>query len=154
MPDFFQTLKTKISSLLINNRRVILVGGCFDIFHYGHLQFLKAAKATGDFLIIALESDEFIRKIKKREPVHSQGERQEILQNLKIVDFIIPLPFFTSFSEYSKLVNIVHPQIIAVTNSDPQILNKQTQAKEINAEVKIVISKINNLSSTQILKEF
>jgi len=92
----------------------VLVGGCFDLIHLGHVRFLKAAKNQGDILIVALESDEFIRKRKKREPFHNQLERAEILSSLKMVDLVILLPFFNSYNDYLKLVKVVKPDIIAI----------------------------------------
>ena len=53
------------SNAVFKDKKIVLVGGCFDLIHYGHLKFLEAAKEQGDFLIVALESDEFIKKHKR-----------------------------------------------------------------------------------------
>jgi cytidyltransferase-like protein len=133
-------------------RKKVLVGGCFDLLHIGHLRFLKAAKKQGDILIIALESDDFIRITKKREPFHNQSERAEILSALEIVNMIILLPLFNS-NDYQKLVDIIKPDVIAITKNDPQIKNKQKQAREIGAIVKIVTPHINNITSSRLVKK-
>ena len=93
----------------IKKKKKILVGGCFDVFHYGHLLFLRKAKEQGDTLIIALESDDFIRQHKKREQVHTQKQRAEILASLEFVDFIILLPLLSSYDSYLNLVKLRYP---------------------------------------------
>ena len=52
--------------------KIVLVGGCFDLLHYGHIEFLKNAKKQGEYLIVALEPDEAIVNYKKRQPIHNQ----------------------------------------------------------------------------------
>lgn len=130
----------------ITGKRV-LVGGCFDILHYGHTSFLSNARQEGDCLIIMLESDEFIKKYKKRDPVHSQDQRALILANLIVVDFIIKLPFLKSDEEYSQLVKKIRPSLIAVTAGDPRIEEKKVQAEEMGAEVKVVVDQLPFASS-------
>ena len=133
-------------------KKVVLVGGCFDLFHFGHLQFLKAAKKQGDYLVVAVDPDESIRDKKGREPIHTQKQRAQILRSLKFIDKVICLPYLKSYQDYLSLVKKIKPTVIAVTKGDPQLKNKQRQAKTIGAKVKIVTSLLKNFSSTQILK--
>ena len=145
---------SKILSKLKNlrDKKIVLVGGCFDIFHYGHLQFLKKARAYGDFLIVALESDEFIKKKKKREPIHNQKQRAKILSAFSFVDLIVLLPYFSKEESYFDLVKKVRPKIIAVTKGDPKIENKKKQALIVSAKIKEVTPLIKNFSSSKIYK--
>ncbi len=138
----------------LKGKKTILVGGCFDLIHYGHLKFLEKANEQGDFLIVALESDEFIKKHKRKLPVHQQSERAEILSNLNMVDLIVLLPFFQTNDDYFELVKKVSPSIIAVTEGDKQLENKKKQAKEIGAEVKEVVTNLKNFSTRSIAKIF
>jgi cytidyltransferase-like protein len=110
---------------VFENKKTVLVGGCFDLIHFGHLKFLEKAKEQGDFLIVALESDEFIKKHKRKLPVHQQSERAEILSNLNMVDLIVLLPFFRTNNDYFNLVKKISPSIIAVTEGDKQLENKK-----------------------------
>lgn len=113
----------------------ILVGGCFDLLHYGHVRFLEEARALGDILIVAIESDEFIIKSKKRKPIHIQTERAHNLAALMVVDYIITLPYLVTDQKYRQLVADIHPSTIAVTVGDPQIQNKKAHGQLIGATV-------------------
>ncbi|MFA6080987.1 MAG: adenylyltransferase/cytidyltransferase family protein [Patescibacteria group bacterium] len=139
---------------VFRNRKTVLVGGCFDLIHYGHLKFLEAAKKKGDFLIIALESDEFIKNYKRKLQVHHQYERAEILANMNMVDVIILLPYFHTNEEYFELVKKISPSIIAVTEGDKQLANKRKQAKLVRAEVKVVVANLSNFATRNIAKVF
>ncbi|MEO6508323.1 MAG: adenylyltransferase/cytidyltransferase family protein [Patescibacteria group bacterium] len=132
----------KIGHISSSNSKKVLVGGCFDIFHYGHASFLENARAEGDMLVILLESDEFIRKYKKREPLHSQEQRAEILAHLTVVDYIIKLPLMTTNTDYADLVSKLRPSVIAVTEGDEKLELKKLQAEKIGAEIKVVTSQL------------
>ncbi len=146
--------KTTSFSQIFKNKKTVLVGGCFDLIHFGHLKFLEKAKEQGNFLIVALESDEFIKKHKKKQPVHQQSERAEILSNLNMIDLILLLPLFKTNNDYFDLVKKVSPRIIAVTVGDQQLENKKKQAIEIGAEVKEVVTNLKNFSTRNIAKIF
>lgn len=134
-------------------KKIVLVGGCFDLFHFGHLQFLKKAKKQGNYLIVAIDPDDFIREKKGREPVHSQKQRAEILKALKSVDKVICLPYLKTYEDYLALVQKIKPAVIAVTKNDPQLKNKQKQAAAVGAKVKVVTSLLSGFSSSHILKK-
>lgn len=138
---------------LWQDKKVVLVGGCFDVFHYGHLKFLQQAKKRGELLIIALESNLFIKKRKGKLPVHSQLERAEILSSLTLVDFVIILPYFKNDRNYFQLVKMVNPKVIATTQGDTQLMNKKHQASVVGAKVEIVTPLIKKFSSSKIINE-
>lgn len=130
----------------------VLVGGCFDLLHYGHVRFLEEAKKLGDFLVVALESDKNVRRMKgESRPIHSQQQRKEMLEALSCMDEVISLPPMNSHQEYYDLVTRVHPQIIAITEGDPLEKNKREQAVKAGAEL-IVIPKIPTPSTSQLAK--
>lgn len=135
-----------------STRHVVLVGGCFDLIHYGHIAFLKAAKSHGDYLIVALESDESVRKMKgELRPIHSQSQRQEMLESLKFVDEVIPLPPMHGDPDYFDFVTKINPSVIAITEGDPVTEKKQKQADLIGAKL-VVIPKIHTPSTSQLAK--
>jgi rfaE bifunctional protein nucleotidyltransferase chain/domain len=121
------------------NGRIVLTGGCFDILHIGHVRFLSEAKGMGDTLIVLLESDRKVKELKgKNRPVFIQKERAEMLSALGSVDLIVLLPMMENDGDYLNLVAKIKPDIIAVTEEDPQIENKRLQAKEVGGELKII----------------
>ena len=131
-------------------KSVVLVGGCFDLLHYGHIQYLNRAKQQGDFLVVALEPDARICESKKKSPFHNQKQRAYNLSALSSVDQIIMLPVLKSYEDYLALVKDVRPSIIAITPDNPQRENLEKQAFEVKAEVRVVAPFINGLSSTQL----
>ncbi len=148
----YQEIKKYLDFL--KNKNIVLVGGCFDIFHYGHLKFLEKAKKQGDFLIVILESDQYIKKYKRQQPIHNQQQRAEILASLSFVDLIIKIPLFKSDKNYFELVKLIKPKIIAVTQGDKQLKNKKKQAREIGGEVKVVSPLLKKFSTKKIAKMF
>ena len=119
--------------------RIVLAGGCFDILHIGHVRFLSEARKLGDYLVLLLESDEKVRKLKgENRPIFIQKERAEMLAALRSVDLVILLPTTDRDADYVDLVMEIRPRVIAVTEKDPQIEKKKEQARKIGAELKVV----------------
>lgn len=138
-----------LSSLVsrFGSKSIVLVGGCFDVFHIGHLTFLTRAKQLGEVLVVILESDEFIRKIKQRQPVHTLKQRALILSELRCIDGIITLPHMIESEEYEKITHTIHPSIIAVTKGDPKLILKKNQVESIGGAI-MEIDYIPGFSST------
>ena len=71
-------------------KKVVFTNGCFDILHAGHVRYLNAAKALGDVLIVGLNSDESVRRLKgEGRPVNPAADRAEVLAGLRAVDHVI-----------------------------------------------------------------
>lgn len=133
------------------DKRIVLVGGCFDLLHFGHLFFLKKAKEAGDLLVIALESDEFVVATKNRQPVHTQMQRAQILSHLDLVDAVILLPLLQNNEDYFSLTRTVKPEVIAVTKGDPVLHYKKEQAKDVGASI-VEVDLVKEFSSSNIMK--
>ena len=72
-----------------DGRRIVFANGCFDVLHVGHVRYVKAAKALGDLLVVAVNSDEQVRKQKGADrPLIPQDQRAEIVAALAAVDFV------------------------------------------------------------------
>jgi len=83
-------LKRKITRLKQKGRRIVFTNGCFDILHYGHVKYLQDARSKGDYLVVAVNSDSSIKKIKaKNRPVIAQGDRLKTVAALACVDFVV-----------------------------------------------------------------
>ena len=77
------------AELRARGRRLVFTNGCFDILHVGHVRYLKAARALGDALMVAINSDRSVRELKGAgRPVMSEGERAEMLAALAAVDYV------------------------------------------------------------------
>lgn len=136
----------------IKASKIVLVGGCFDVLHYGHMEFLRKSKEAGDYLIVAIEPDESIRNYKKREPIHNQHQRANNLASIRYVDEVILLPVMKGFDDYNELVQKIKPSVIALTHGDPQLKNKQKQAEFIGAKALVVTDHIGSFSSSAIIQ--
>jgi rfaE bifunctional protein nucleotidyltransferase chain/domain len=132
--------------------KTVLVGGCFDILHFGHISFLAAAKKLGDYLIVLLESDENVKRYKgPTRPIHTQEQRKAMLESLRFVDMVVMLPPIEGDAQYATLVSQMHPSIIATTEGDPIIEKKRAQATACGARLE-VIPKIHTPSTSQLAK--
>jgi len=86
-------------------KTVVFTNGCFDIIHRGHIESLRKAKSFGDVLMVGLNSDSSVRKIKgKKRPIVSQKDRAEILASLEMVDYVSIFKETTPFKMISGLV--------------------------------------------------
>jgi len=87
------------------NKIVVFTNGCFDILHAGHVDYLNKAKSLGDVLIVAVNSDLSMKKIKgSKRPIVPQNERAFIISNLKAVDFVTIFDEETPYELIKKLV--------------------------------------------------
>jgi len=72
------------------NKKIVFTNGCFDLLHIGHIRYLEQAKAKGDILIVGINTDASVQKLKgPTRPIQSENDRAEILASLKAVDHTI-----------------------------------------------------------------
>lgn len=89
---------------LRRNKKVVFTNGCFDIIHAGHVRYLTAAKNFGDVLIVGLNSDSSVRKLKgASRPINNQADRAEVLLALKPVDYVIIFDELTAENLIAKV---------------------------------------------------
>ena len=104
-----KTLLRIIKDLKAKGKRIVFTNGCFDLLHIGHIRYLEEAKALGDVLVVGVNSDSSVRKLKgPKRPVLTEEERTEILSGLGCVDYI------TIFDERDplKLITSLHPDVL------------------------------------------
>jgi D-glycero-beta-D-manno-heptose 1-phosphate adenylyltransferase len=98
-----------IRKLRKNNKKIVFTNGCFDILHVGHVNYLSKAKSLGDILIIGLNSDSSVKKIKgKSRPIVSQKNRALLLAGLEAADFVVIFNELTP----EKLIKAIRPDVL------------------------------------------
>ncbi|MCM8770963.1 MAG: D-glycero-beta-D-manno-heptose 1-phosphate adenylyltransferase, partial [Candidatus Omnitrophica bacterium] len=104
-----KSLKKLIALYKKKKRKIVFTNGCFDILHYGHVKYLEEAKKKGDVLVVGVNSDSSVRKIKgKRRPLVNEKDRLRIVAALESVDYV------TLFKETTplNLIKGIKPDIL------------------------------------------
>lgn len=133
--------------------KIVLAGGVFDIIHPGHIYTLNAAKKLGDVLVVVVATDNTAIKMKKRKPLHSQNQRQELVNSLSMVDLCL----IGQEDDIFKTVNHVKPQIIALGYDQvhqEQFITEGCKKIGLDAKVARLQSPIPESSSSKIEKEY
>ncbi|MEP6901541.1 MAG: adenylyltransferase/cytidyltransferase family protein [Actinomycetota bacterium] len=128
---------------------IVLANGCFDLFHVGHIRYLAGAKSLGDVLIVGINSDEQVRKLKgENRPLMPERERAEIISALKFVDLV------TIFDEptVAELIRAVRPDFHAKgTDYTTESVPEREIVREYGGKTAIVGDPKNH-SSTDLIK--
>jgi len=136
-----------------NSLRIVLAGGVFDIIHPGHIYTLNAAKGLGDVLVVVVATDNTAVKMKKRKPLHTQDQRQELVNSLSMVDLCL----IGQEDDIFKTVNHVKPQIIALGYDQihqEKFITEGCKKIDLEAKVARLQSPIPESSSSKIEKEY
>lgn len=128
-------LVPKLNRLKKLGKTIVLANGCFDLIHVGHIRYLRQAKAKGDVLVVALNSDKSVRYLKgPGRPLIDENERAQIISSFEFVDFV------TIFNDLTveKVLLRLKPHIHAKGSdySRETIPEKET-ASAINAQIAI-----------------
>ena len=117
-------------------RKIVLANGCFDLFHIGHIRYLAGAKALGDILIVGINSDEQVRKLKgENRPFMPEVERAEIVSAIKFVDYVTIFPEPT----VTELIRAIRPDFHAKgTDYTTETVPEREIVKEYGGRVAIV----------------
>lgn len=117
-------------------RKIVLANGCFDLFHVGHIRYLAGAKALGDILIVGINSDKQVRKLKgANRPFMPEKERAEIISALKFVDYVTIFPEPT----VTEMLRAIRPDFHAKgTDYTTETVPEREIVKEFGGRVAIV----------------
>ena len=105
----WEELKNEVERHRREGSKIVFTNGCFDILHAGHVRYLRQARAVGDVLVLGLNSDSSVQKIKgEKRPIVSQEERAEVVASLKAVDYV------TLFEETTplNLIAFLKPDVL------------------------------------------
>ena len=135
-----------INNLKKDGKKIVFTNGCFDILQSGHIAYLKEAKSFGDILVVGLNSDDSVRKLKgKDRPINNQDDRLFVLKNIACVDFVI---IFDEETPYN-LINKIKPDIL-VKGGDYK--DKEIVGSDIVDDVRI-LNFVVNKSTTNIINK-
>lgn len=85
-----EDLQPLLKKLRAEGKTIVTTNGCFDILHVGHVRYLEETKKFGDVLIVALNSDASVRRLKgEGRPINNEMDRAEVLNGLKSVDYVV-----------------------------------------------------------------
>lgn len=105
----FDEIKTVVERYRANGKKVVFTNGCFDILHVGHVKYLQEAKSFGDVLIVGLNSDASVSRLKgPSRPVNIAEDRAYLLAALEAVDFVVPFEEDTPY----ELIKMIKPDIL------------------------------------------
>lgn len=96
-------------SILRKSKKIVFTNGCFDILHIGHIKYLEQAKKLGDILVVGVNTDESVKRLKgDKRPINRLNERMIMLDALKSVDFVT---YFDEDTPYN-LIDEIRPHIL------------------------------------------
>jgi D-beta-D-heptose 7-phosphate kinase/D-beta-D-heptose 1-phosphate adenosyltransferase len=141
LPALIEELKKKRAQLVLTN-------GCFDLLHAGHIQLFSESKQMGDVLIVAIDDDESVKKLKgSGRPVIRAKERIRILSALDSVDYVVVF----SSNELEKLIDIVQPNVLTKgSNFAAKEVFGHERVEALGGRV-VLIPVTENISSTRII---
>jgi rfaE bifunctional protein nucleotidyltransferase chain/domain len=131
-------LSNRCEKLRSAGKEIVATNGCFDLLHVGHVRYLQAARALGDFLVVGLNSDRSVHELKGAgRPITTQSDRAEILAALACVDLVTVFPEIRA----TKFLAAVRPAIY-VKGGDytPRTLDEEELAilKEVETAIRLI----------------
>lgn len=105
---FSKELKEILQKAKASGKRIVFTNGCFDIIHKGHVRYLREAKKLGDILVVGLNSDQSVKRIKPGRPINNEEDRAEVLSSLEMVDYVV---IFEEDTPY-EIIKFLKPHIL------------------------------------------
>ena len=144
-------VKNRVAMWKFLNQKIVFTNGCFDILHRGHIEYLSQARDKGAILIIGLNTDASVKRLKgEGRPVQDETTRALVLASLRIVDAVI---LFDEDTPY-ELIKTIQPDVLAKGGDyTPETIVGADIVKANGGEV-VVIPLVEGYSTTEILKKF
>ena len=128
----------RVGALREAGRKIVATNGCFDILHVGHVRYLETARALGDALVVAINADDSVRRLKGTgRPINNENDRAEVIAALSCVDLVTIFPEVRA----TQILESIAPAIYAkggdyrVETLDPE---ERQVLQKIGAEIRIV----------------
>lgn len=143
----FSEIRIKIRK---EGKKLVFTNGCFDILHKGHVSYLNEAKKLGDYLMVGVNSDASVKKLKgENRPVNNETDRAYLLDNLKPVDFVI---IFTEDTPYNLIKSVVPDFLVKGGDWKEDDIVGSDVVKANGGKV-LSLHYVNDYSTTAILKK-
>jgi D-beta-D-heptose 7-phosphate kinase/D-beta-D-heptose 1-phosphate adenosyltransferase len=128
------------------DKKIVFTNGCFDILHAGHVKYLQEAKSYGDVLVLGLNSDASVKRLKgEKRPINNQEDRAIVLSALEAVDFVVVFDEDTPY----ELIKLLKPDIL-VKGGDYE--GKEVVGADIAKETRLV-EFVEGKSTTKIIQK-
>lgn len=128
----------RVEQLRAGGKQIVATNGCFDLLHAGHIRYLKAARARGDVLVVGLNGDESVHKLKgPGRPINNESDRAEVLAALESVDLVAIFPELRA----TRFIELVRPDVYVKGgdySSETLDNEERTVLKKIGAKIDIV----------------
>lgn len=137
-----------VKELKKENKKIVFTNGCFDILHEGHVKMLEEAKKLGNVLMVGINSDKSIRRIKgSKRPINPLRSRIKVLDAIRYVDYVVPFDEETP----EKLIEIIKPHI-HVKGSDYKYkpMPEKDLVEKFGGKI-VLINLVPNVSTTEIV---
>ena len=143
-----QELSKKIQSLKKEGKKIVFTNGCFDILHVGHVTYLSKAKSLGDILIVGINSDSSVKKLKgAARPINDLASRMVVLDSLKSVDLVVPFEEDTPIA----LIELIKPDIHVKGGDYKEDQLVESKVVKTNGGKVVIIPFVNGYSVTTLL---
>jgi D-beta-D-heptose 7-phosphate kinase/D-beta-D-heptose 1-phosphate adenosyltransferase len=132
-------------------KRIVFTNGCFDVLHSGHVSYLKGAKEKGDILIVGVNKDDSVTRLKGTgRPINSLEHRMAVLSELNCVDQVIPFGENENDTPIDLIKKIKPDVFVKGADYEKKFMPELNVLKEIGAEI-VLIPLIDNQSTTKII---
>ena len=151
-----EVLRDVIKQAQVRGEKVVFVNGCYDLVHFGHIRYLERARALGDRLVIGINSDESIKRLKgPTRPMYNVQQRMEVLSSLKCVDWVTPF----GEDKPGQLVEFLNPDILAKGDEHFKTVEEIPDGEGVSHVLKNggsvhLIPRTAECSSTQMIERF
>jgi rfaE bifunctional protein nucleotidyltransferase chain/domain len=133
-----EELSDRCEKLRDAGKKLVATNGCFDLLHVGHVRYLQAARALGDFLAVGLNGDRSVRELKgSGRPIMRESDRAELLAALRCVDLVTVFPQLRA----TQFIAAIRPAIyVKGGDYSSETLDEEERAvlKEIGAEIRLI----------------
>jgi len=144
-----EELKTVVSGAQAEGKKVVFTNGCFDLPHRGHLHLLREAKKLGDLLIVAINSDRSVEKVKgPGRPILPETERAELIAALEMVDYVV---LFDELDPYN-VIRELRPNVLVKGGDWPKDKIIGTDVVEEHAGKVVVVPYLEGHSTSQMIE--